>query len=1099
MAATGSMHETVRALNTAFAAPTVPCPLPDELLQTIDAFLERYRNIEEHDSQRFHKDFVSIYKRHVATSPDKHCAFLTALRRVWPALAGDSRFLDWYDMMIRPVICELGHKRSDIEEARGFLLDILVFDADEDKSGERAKLSRKCSDKLLSEWLARTRIPNVQANTADNEFATHEVENVLVAFGRRKPKEYILALDSLLVRKETRIQALNLLSGFVRLQPPHLYLVLETPLIEHLEKCLLFDTSSTAIDLALLNLIMLLPHIAPSLTSDFHLAKLFLIYSRVLCWDKITATSNPRSLDQQSEGLQDQGSQEEMNADQDWEQLPQSTAYPDGAPPTILHYFTFLYGLFPLNFMSFLRKSRKYLKSQNFPGAQDLDLDQDLIQSRSEPYRRVHVLHPNLFTTTIEDELAENRWAKADPADIVTECMDLCMAVSTSLCDPGPPPTSQLPPLPVPPVPETENPTTPKEDTGDDNNDGAVSWRNTQSTMFSPSATGAPGDGPPPPTSPKSPGSASELVKPLDVMDSPILPPAKVENKPGLFGDSLMNNPLQLNAPAHRIGDFAQTVSTATADQMESYFREQSMAALQREVMLLRNDLNFERYLKQQHLAHIGQLQRKHIKEATDAAETQNLINANRTLKARLAKANELYAQLKKETLTSRSQSKKWEVELSSKVKALREDQKVWQSSEDELRYELKKTQQDCEHLKRMVEKAEAEQLRAEQRSRALEFELQDYGNLRRELEAMQERTISFQDQGQEMDELIHERDQLRLDLEAANMRLNSRDRERERAIRTYGNRIAELEKQLANARKEPVQSGQLPSSVQQMIDSALAASNAKLQSLKKIHRKLQDDFIELQMKHQELEAQLEADQGRKWPQEERHSYTVGSPETESSLSRAFSFRKRSESRNSRQLAPLITEEEYQDYDSNYSQLNSPVSVQSPPHNEESSRSSNQTQARPVRLEKLHSKPSKRVAPATIGFGQDFSAAFGAAPSTHYHASTPGDGVASSGRSSKSVDTNSSKGDQGNNGSGKAPKSESSRVYGRGEFASSNMTSPFLVYPFMDPALTPGVGGAQAAAKKKEKEEREQRKKEEKEQKKDKAKSGGFRGVRGFM
>ena len=95
-------------------------------------------------------------------------------------------------------------------------------------------------------------------------------------------------------------------------------------------------------------------------------------------------------------------------------------------------------------------------------------------------------------------------------------------------------------------------------------------------------------------------------------------------------------------------------------------------------------------YLKSQHLTHIGQLQRKHIKEATAEADTQNLINTNRTLKSKLAKMNEQYAQLKKETLTSRSQSKKWEGELSGKVRSYRDDQKVWQGEEESLRFELK-------------------------------------------------------------------------------------------------------------------------------------------------------------------------------------------------------------------------------------------------------------------------------------------------------------------------------------------------------------------------------------------------------------------------
>ena len=254
------------------------------------------------------------------------------------------------------------------------------------------------------------------------------------------------------MQKQHRIQALNLLSAFVRLQPPHLHLVLETPLIQHLEKCLLIDNSSTVIELALVVLIMFLPHICGALTSDHHLEKLFLVYCRILCWDKLGSGSEKAG----EVGIEDDDSEEEEDEqdepEQAWEQVQSTMDYPDSPPPTLMHYFTFLYGLFPLNFMSFVRKPRRYLKSLNFPGARDFDLDQRLIHSRTEPYRQVHLLHPNMFSTTVEGELSENRWLKSDPADVVIECMDLCVAVSSTLEDPGPPPNAALPPVPAIPT-----------------------------------------------------------------------------------------------------------------------------------------------------------------------------------------------------------------------------------------------------------------------------------------------------------------------------------------------------------------------------------------------------------------------------------------------------------------------------------------------------------------------------------------------------------------------------------------------------------------------------------------------------------------------
>jgi hypothetical protein len=828
------------------------------------------------------------------------------------------------------------------------------------------------------------------------------------------------------VQKQYRIQALNLLSAFVRLQPPHLHLVLETPRIQHLEQCLLIDASSTVIELALVVLIMFLPHICGSLTSDHHLSKMFLIYSRVLCWDRLGNAEESKSMDggaddddddDDDEDSQEDNEDEEGESEQAWEPVQQSMEYPDSSPPTLMHYFTFLYGLFPLNFMSFVRKPRRYLKSLNFPGARDFDLDQDLIHSRTEPYRRVHLLHPNMFSTTAEDELQENKWLKSDPADVVTECMDLCVAVSSTLEDPGPPPSAALPAIPVPPIPEDPTELS-LDDDGITMSGSTTSWRNTQSTVFV-----SPSEGPDMPQTfeiPPRSKSTKSFKSGNDPMDSPTLPPAtdfQKQTPPGVTALSAQ----ALIAKQPSLDNFVQSVTSANPPTNTSPHGH-SMASLQREIMLLRNDLNFERYLKLQHLAHIGQLQRKNIKEATAEAETQNLINMNRTLKARLAKANELYAQLKKETLTSRNQSKKWESDLSAKVRTYKESERTWHSDEDKIRYELQRTQADYDHLKQIVEKAEAEQIRAQQRTRALEYELEDYGNLRHELEAAQEKILTLEDHGKELHALLQERNDLRNDLEMSNMRLSSRELERERSFKAYERRILELETRLQTAERNTGRPSQLPSSVQQMLDSALAASHAKMQQLKKTHYHLLEQHTELQMKYQDLESRQQAEQGRYHSQEK-----PGHTDFEATRVGRSSSVRHTNNYNSRYLPPLATEmspneelEQYHDYQSS---------------NAMTSPASNTTPVRSLRLEPTARPQRSQTTPSPYpgfggGFVPDFSSAYDASLNAQFQAQPQSSAPQSSGKSSFSVDTD---GSTGKDKKDKVdPKSEV-RYYGRGK------------------------------------------------------------------
>ena len=184
------MREAVKALNSTFSAPTTPYPLPEDLQQTIEAFLDRYQNIDDHDSQRLQDELLPLYKKYVADNPDKHGPFLSALKLLRPAIRGESRLAEWWTLVIRPTIDAIGHKREEIEDAREFLQGILIFDAEDDKSGGKAQLSAQFSKRLLEAYLERTKIPFTEDDTASpqDEFIAHELESVLITFGRRKPK-----------------------------------------------------------------------------------------------------------------------------------------------------------------------------------------------------------------------------------------------------------------------------------------------------------------------------------------------------------------------------------------------------------------------------------------------------------------------------------------------------------------------------------------------------------------------------------------------------------------------------------------------------------------------------------------------------------------------------------------------------------------------------------------------------------------------------------------------------------------------------------------------------------------------------------------------
>lgn len=185
-----SVKDAVKALESAFAGPTVAYPLPDELQQTIESFAEKHSDIDTQDSQRLHEELLATYNNHVQDEPVKRSAFLSVLRQLRPVIRGDARLSQWWTLVIRPVVDGLGHKREEIEDAREFVLGVLAYEAGGENEAEQAQAAASYMRKLLECYLRRTRIPTGEDDviTPEDEYVARELESLLVIYGRRKPK-----------------------------------------------------------------------------------------------------------------------------------------------------------------------------------------------------------------------------------------------------------------------------------------------------------------------------------------------------------------------------------------------------------------------------------------------------------------------------------------------------------------------------------------------------------------------------------------------------------------------------------------------------------------------------------------------------------------------------------------------------------------------------------------------------------------------------------------------------------------------------------------------------------------------------------------------
>ncbi|RDL32426.1 uncharacterized protein BP5553_08882 [Venustampulla echinocandica] len=863
----GSLKGLTKAINTSLSSSAPALPLPDDVVEIINAYLEKPAGHDEAESQRLQEDLLNIYQTCVVDSPHRLAPFVAIVRMLKPAIRGGGRLLQWWDKLSVPVLSRLGEEKGLAVEAREALLGTLIYDEDESDNEDAKMTSKVMGERLLFIWLAKSRAAS-EAVDSDARFVEGQIRLILVAYGKKRPKYLLTLINKFFVDKENRILALSLLCEFVRHGPPHLHQILETPLFDNLLRCLQIDTSTRVISLSLTALIMCLPHIPTAVAK--YLPALFNIYSRMLFWDRerrrpdAPLGSDDDELSENAPTLASQASEKEKP----WDKLSYLLESDDETVPELLHYFTFLYGLYPINFMSYIRKPQKYLRHAKFSGADELDVEPTEIRQRSDPFRQAHLLHPNFFTTTLETELTDNnRWMNSEAADVVAACMALYSPVEGgSTLGRGAlrniEPNSDVPEQPL----LDEDPSTSYPS-------GANSWRNTQSTAVGLSDEFRTSSLPRKLSHQSMPSvTDSPSIQASDRVDSPTIPVQQMPPSPSqsqiqdmlrsqkptrgslyqtLTNDSVTSlTPSQnINSSSGHVDAYLSSLSREILPRSSSpHTSDGKIAYLQREIQLLSNDLNFERYLKQQHLSHIGQLRRGQVHQSRLEAETQNLINSNRGLKSKLEEAKRLNLQMKKETEKSKTHARKWESDLSAKLRVLREEQKKWNVQRDELNIDLAEAKQNIELLKKIVISSEANELAAKQKVQSVESSREELTQLRGEVDKLT-LLISTYEAGETEAVRAKENEEAALKrVEILEMELRARDKALANAKEAF-----EAETRALQAKDNDSEDNKRKRISQDMIDGALAASRRRIVELSKSHNRLLNRFNALESAYLQL------------------------------------------------------------------------------------------------------------------------------------------------------------------------------------------------------------------------------------------------------
>ncbi|KAI9310832.1 hypothetical protein BX666DRAFT_1840699, partial [Dichotomocladium elegans] len=419
-----------------------------------------------------------------------------------------------------------------------------------------------------------------------------------------------------------------------------------------------YDNSTTLIAMSVTNLIMLLPRICTSLPP--YLPQLFYIFARALCWDQLRDVRQKQGI---PSGNDQPSSEPSRKAAEGWDCT----------------------GILPYS----------YFDENNFEVPEEFD--EETFRSRTIAQVSRHMLNPSLVTMDTETELTDlSRWMKMEPPDVIAQIMSLDLTNAASR---------------VAFSTDKNRKHVSQQDLLDESiwDDTLTSDANTPNIHIA-----AENESPPTlpdnqihivtsqPSSPEFQAKRQgRTVKNILDMHQALRSGSEV-----LIGDDVWVD------PSGTIDTSATQPSTMTPE------TRLLIAALKREVLLLRNELNFELFVKQQHLQHMGRLHREHMMDSAVEAERQRTYNATRNLRAQLNQAEAMLTKLKAESALTKQRHLKWENEQSEKLRHYREARRKWQADMEEAKQKLE------EYEKSFA--AQAAQLLEEQKRQVFVFELEN-------------------------------------------------------------------------------------------------------------------------------------------------------------------------------------------------------------------------------------------------------------------------------------------------------------------------------------------------------------------------------------
>ncbi|TFK72200.1 hypothetical protein BDN72DRAFT_792826 [Pluteus cervinus] len=630
--------------------------------------------------------------------------FLAVLYHLGPILPPTS-VISWFDVVLRPALRE--PKLSSVAASHAKELIISSLQKDEEKYSERVSgFRRRLFDLYLLDAFNEGSGEDIlelaeldEEQRARRTLWKANLEDILLRYGNERPQDLLTEINIHFTTPSARLQLLLLLNLHTSASTfeASAKLLAAHPLMTNLLYSLLLDNSSTLCTAILALVVKLLPIFAVHSSENLKsmLPTLLAILARLVCWSDRHPT--PPSEDDpipEFERSLDEDSNKPLEAQPDlhWQKLEMSFG-PTSAVPSPRSYYTALYYLYPSNLIKFLRGPVQYLVEKELPSPYTVGWDQavndETVRRKCEAVLREHVCHPNMiWRDSIMELSVPEFWSRYSVARIASEaCMldarNTALGIREAFMVEGP--TESSSPAQTVVVPHIA--------------------KEARSEV------------------PESLATSSKVISLTDMISTSLTLKSNLDVEITKL-DSQWPQDLFQSSPSPSISLTEQNGNGVASPVA------QAILNLQREVLLLRSELNFEQWLSRENAKHIGRLYQDRTLIKTAEVERQGLYNKLRRYRMQvITLENELHEH-KVQASSAKNKYADWNTELQKKLRELRDEKKTWLAEAGKLRSAEKEIKALFDEQGKLLGKANEEvfQLRTQYKANEHKIDrLKDY------------------------------------------------------------------------------------------------------------------------------------------------------------------------------------------------------------------------------------------------------------------------------------------------------------------------------------------------------------------------------------